>query len=67
MKNLFFLLLLLATVSCQINVMQPLDSGNTVVPDVHARIARKLLIGGPDGKTLYGEERYEYKPYGNNP
>ena len=60
MKNVFFLLLLLTTASCEINVMQPLDSGNAVVPDVNVRIARKLSIGGPDGKTVYGEERYEY-------
>lgn len=64
MKNLFFLLLLLVTASCEINVMQPGDNGDTVVPDANARIARKLYVGGTNGKTIFSEEKYEYNQHG---
>jgi hypothetical protein len=67
MKNLFFLALIaLLTTSCQINVMQsdPSTDPNAVVPDANARIARKLFVGGADGKTVYSEDRYEYNQQG---
>lgn len=61
MKQLLtFVLIVLTAAGCQINVMQPQDDGIAVVPDMNARVARKLNIGGQDGKTVYSEERYEY-------
>lgn len=67
MKNLFFLVLIaLLSSSCQINVMpsKPATDTNAVVPDANARIARKLFVGGVDGKTIYLEEKYEYDAKG---
>jgi len=65
MKQLFlFLLVSLALSSCEINVMQPGLNGDTIVPDANARIARKLYVGGTDGKTVYSEEKYEYNQQG---
>ena len=61
MKNLFLLALIaLLTGGCQINVMQPDTDGDAVVPDANARLARKLFVGGTDGRIVYGEEKYEY-------
>lgn len=67
MKNLFVLVLVaLLSGSCQINVMQskPATDPNAVIPDANARIARKLFVGGADGKTIYSEDRYEYNQKG---
>lgn len=65
MKSLFFLALItLLTSGCEINVMQPGLNGDTIVPDANARIARKLSVGGTDGKTVYSEEKYEYNEKG---
>ncbi|MCY7359349.1 MAG: hypothetical protein LH609_18215, partial [Rudanella sp.] len=65
MKQLsLFLLVSLALSSCQINVMQPANTNtDAIVPDANARIARKLSVG-IDGKTVYGEERYDYNAKG---
>lgn len=61
MKQIFaFALVALTAASCQINVMQPADDANAVVPDINARVARTLFVGGQDGKTVYSDERYEY-------
>lgn len=65
MRNSFFVALIaLLTGGCQIDVMQPDTDKNAVVPDANARIARKLFVGGADGKTLYSEDRYEYNQKG---
>ncbi len=67
MKNLFFLAIIaLLSSSCQINLMQPSPDTdpNAVVPDANARVARKLFVGGADGKTIYSEDRYEYNQKG---
>lgn len=52
----------LTLVGCQIEVFDPLNT-NTVVPDVNARIARKLSVSS-DGKTIYSAEKYEYNSAG---
>lgn len=62
MKTILFLMLLLAFASCQIDGLDPLNT-RTVVPDVNARIARRLSVS-VDGKTVYSEEKYVYNAAG---
>lgn len=54
--------MLFALAGCQIEALDALNT-NTVVPDVNARIARKLSVS-MDGKTIYSEEKYVYNSAG---
>ena len=62
MKHLLLSLLLFTLAGCQIDGLDPLNA-KTVVPDVNARISRKLSVS-VDGKTVYSEEKYEYNSEG---
>lgn len=62
MKHLLLSLLLFTLAGCQIDGLDPLNA-KTVVPDVNARISRKLSVTG-DGKTVYAEARYQYNTLG---
>ncbi len=62
MKHVLFSLLLFALAGCQIDGLDPLNT-RTVVPDVNARVARRLSAS-VDGKTIYNEDKYAYNSAG---
>jgi hypothetical protein len=62
MKHVLFLLVSFVFVGCQIDGLDPLNT-RTVVPDLNARVARKIFVGN-DGKTVYNEASYQYNTSG---
>lgn len=63
MKYLSFVLILFSLVSCQINIMDPAQ-GPTIVPDLDAKIARRLYLDGKDERMVRGEDQYVYNAAG---